>query len=86
MKVTAFTVSGSMQYTYNVSEKFSKNLQLIANADYEIVRLIDYSPRTLKGGKLCLDTSEELCPFRTTGIEDGLNHSYYKSFYNHFSF
>lgn len=62
MKVTAFIGSARKRHTYKISEQLLKTLQSLGDVEYEIVRLSDYTLKTCKGCKLCMDKGEEFCP------------------------
>lgn len=64
MKVTAFIGNAQKRHTYDASEQFLKNLQLLGDVEYEIVRLSDYHLETCKGCRVCFDKGEESCPLK----------------------
>jgi len=64
MKVTAFVGSARKKHTYKTTEQFMHNLQSFGDVECEIVSLSDFHIEVCKGCMLCLNKSEELCPFK----------------------
>lgn len=64
MKVTAFVGNAQKRHTYDATVQFLQKLQSLGDVEYEIVRLNDYSLKTCKGCRLCIDKGEELCPLK----------------------
>lgn len=62
MKVTAFIGTETKKHTYNYTVQLLDHLVAQGSVNYEIIRLSDYTLKTCRGCKNCLDKGEEFCP------------------------